>query len=638
MESNAGSILAVLIKMSWQTALLAAVVWAICRFASKAPAAWRHTLWLIVVVKFFVPPFAHMPAQLAFWQKPDHAAARVVTTPPLSRVQLPEKMESRGQTDLPAAQPSREPAPAASAASAPLSPAEIALIIWLVGMCAALGIMLSRYAGQRKLLKHSHPADGELMRILAECGDEINLKRLPKMRLSDVVKTPMLVGLFKQVILLPPEMMELCSATDLRAMLLHELAHVKRRDMAGVWLHQLVQVLFFFHPVVWLAGNQMKVERELACDEMVLACASVSRKEYAAGYVSALKIANGVSHASFSLAMAEPFDMEKKRLLGILSGALPRMNTRWAIALLLIAAAGIPTFAGLASRSAMPDKEHMTVSYVLGKVKENRARMMAEIKSARGHILRHSATPYSETDTDLSVLYSNNTYKMQYKGKVIKGEERMPIGANEAITAGQQYDITFAITPAKTTIYRPDINAATVSSTKSYTGDMSNVWMLLVGRAWPRIEPFAEIPWNGKAKVIGTEIVNGDQCIVLENVLRQGSKVSWNIIGSTIWVDPKKDYAVVRSRQWEQSYRDKQRIIRREEDIKLRDYGNSLWGPAERTLTTYGMPPASRKTIKAFSEKWIYSPDFRYNVPVSEEELKLTLPKGTKVNPWNKKS
>ncbi len=73
-----GSVSHVLWQISWQVAILGAVVWVATKFARKAPASWRHVVWLIVLVKFFIPPFAQVPAHWVSWV--NTASAPIVTT------------------------------------------------------------------------------------------------------------------------------------------------------------------------------------------------------------------------------------------------------------------------------------------------------------------------------------------------------------------------------------------------------------------------------------------------------------------------------------------------------------------------------------------------------------------------------
>src|SRR5207248_8933750 len=81
---------------------------------------------------------------------------------------------------------------------------------------------------------------------------------------------PALVGFWRPSVLLPLHVLEEMGERELRLILLHELAHVKRRDVLINWLATLVAVVHWLNPAVWLVMWRMRVERELACDELVL--------------------------------------------------------------------------------------------------------------------------------------------------------------------------------------------------------------------------------------------------------------------------------------------------------------------------------------------------------------------------------
>jgi|GEM_PF-6956059 len=341
-------ILAMIWKMSLQTAIVAAVVWVICRLAPKAPASWRFALWLLVIVKLFIPPFAYLPAQVAFWQRPGPAMMQPVAMPePTSPV---ASMDPQVRHLV---QVAPRPATEQPAASAPIDASQVLAFIWLGGVLAMTGLTVLRFSRQKILIGGSSRTSDELAAMLGECAQRLGVRGLPRIRLSPDAQTPMLVGAIHPVILLPEETLNSCGESNLRAMLLHELAHVKRRDMAVLWLQQLAQALFFFHPAVWLAGWEMRRERELACDELVLSRAGIAPKDYAAGYVSALKLANGRPAATTSLAMAEPFDLEKRRLQGILERPIPKLSAPWLIVLLAVIAISLPTFVGCSKPDAV---------------------------------------------------------------------------------------------------------------------------------------------------------------------------------------------------------------------------------------------------------------------------------------------
>ncbi|HEX3837163.1 MAG TPA: M56 family metallopeptidase [Steroidobacteraceae bacterium] len=101
-------------------------------------------------------------------------------------------------------------------------------------------------------------------------------------RSSSAMLEPGVVGFFRPVLLLPAGITERLSAAQLRAVVLHEICHVRRRDNLTAAIHMLVEALFWFHPLVWWLGRRMIVERECACDEAVVG-AGGDPKVYAEG-------------------------------------------------------------------------------------------------------------------------------------------------------------------------------------------------------------------------------------------------------------------------------------------------------------------------------------------------------------------
>ena len=84
------------------------------------------------------------------------------------------------------------------------------------------------------------------------------------------VSTPLATGFFRFTIILPDNYTQ-WSGEHLKFVLLHETAHIKRRDVITHFIVQCVTTLYWFNPIIWLAQKQFILEREHACDDLVIA-------------------------------------------------------------------------------------------------------------------------------------------------------------------------------------------------------------------------------------------------------------------------------------------------------------------------------------------------------------------------------
>ena len=94
--------------------------------------------------------------------------------------------------------------------------------------------------------------------------------------------SPVVIGFFRPLILLPDALSESLADEELKMVLMHELAHVRRFDNLTLFVQRLVEAAFFFHPVVWLGGRNLRSEAERACDDLVRTATGKS-EQYANG-------------------------------------------------------------------------------------------------------------------------------------------------------------------------------------------------------------------------------------------------------------------------------------------------------------------------------------------------------------------
>lgn len=307
------------------TVLQATVLLCLVLFAAwllrRASAAARRLVWLCalallpavpLISLLPVPPAVRIPIALA--PRPPEPA-HVTST--VRQVVLPDA-------------PVRAPHAVATPLSAPSTPARAALswaaLLWLSG--AGFCLLRRRIAWRRlrNVLRESQairsgPLAASLAKALAEVGVQRPVRLL---QATDDVCAPMTWGWRRPVLLLPARAGD-WEAEAARAVLLHEVAHIRNGDWAVQTMAAWVRALYWFHPLVWCAAHRLRIECEQACDDAVLG-AGVSAPDYASLLLSEAKYLRTAAPAA-AVAMARSSGLEV-RLRAILNGARRRSLSR----------------------------------------------------------------------------------------------------------------------------------------------------------------------------------------------------------------------------------------------------------------------------------------------------------------------
>jgi beta-lactamase regulating signal transducer with metallopeptidase domain/thiol-disulfide isomerase/thioredoxin len=225
----------------------------------------------------------------------------------------------------------------------------------LIAYAIGVGLMLTRFGlsmvGSSQLRRTLQPiVDSNLLTIIAEQSSRLGLKRVPIAALCQRVSVPVVVGIVKPMILLPPALLCGLAPVQLAAILSHEIAHIRRYDLIVNLLQRIFEALLFFHPVTWWISRRIHIERENCCDDM--AAAGCGRMEYAAALlrmaeqcatIRGLKIAPQLESLAADGGSTSQLGYRIKRLLG--EDDTPRISlTRGAIAGIALTTA----FSGLA--------------------------------------------------------------------------------------------------------------------------------------------------------------------------------------------------------------------------------------------------------------------------------------------------
>lgn len=160
-----------------------------------------------------------------------------------------------------------------------------ASILYLCGVFAMLLRVALGLWGGRRLRRDSTPvADTAILASLGEHARRMGMRAAPLIAACGRVSVPLVVGIVRPMILIPSSLISGLTPGELEAVLVHELAHIRRFDPVVNVLQRLVEAVLFFHPAVWWVSRCVSVERENACDDLVLRT-NCGRNEYASALV-----------------------------------------------------------------------------------------------------------------------------------------------------------------------------------------------------------------------------------------------------------------------------------------------------------------------------------------------------------------
>ena len=256
-------VLRTLCILSATGAVLTLAVYALAPLARRfLPARWLKNAATLVLLAYALPVWLALPPFSALL--PERSTPPTQDTPPAVAETAHTMQAEPVQT---AADPEQAqqtiPVVHDEAAAQPRPfPSGLVLAVWGAGAALMLCRMLVSYAVFRRRLKaQSEPV--EVCALLEVCRAEAGVRRRVRLYRTALVRAPALAGLVRPAILLPWGDF---SADDLRAALLHELHHLKSRDLARKWLAALVQCVHWWNPFAYLATRLLHRSCETACD------------------------------------------------------------------------------------------------------------------------------------------------------------------------------------------------------------------------------------------------------------------------------------------------------------------------------------------------------------------------------------
>lgn len=269
----------------WQSTLLAGVVAIAARGLRRAPPEVRYWLWQAVAIKLLLMPFWSVSVGLPAVVRPptEPSADRPPTgaaTPGEASPRWPNPWDFEGPPS--AGLTDQDTNTATRFDLGRLSWSSWAVLIWLVGIGIGLATLIRQHARLSRHLAGARPmTDPSWRGRIEEAAQAIGLPRPPRTLVTPGDGSPFVCGLVRPRLVIPEALMARLEPIAARRVLLHELAHLKRRDLIWGWLPEIARRIFWFHPVAHLAASRTRFERELACDRVALAHSDLDPVGYA---------------------------------------------------------------------------------------------------------------------------------------------------------------------------------------------------------------------------------------------------------------------------------------------------------------------------------------------------------------------
>ncbi|MBE7040490.1 MAG: M56 family metallopeptidase [Ruminococcaceae bacterium] len=222
--------------------------------AKKFPARWQYYVWIAVMLSMILPVYKLIPAR---------EVQKIPLLPQNEVVQqgAPQELGEAPRMVVIEDTPIQE-REISITPSYRIGLTDLLSYLWLFGMCIYLIIVISSYILYISRKRMSAVTITENA-VLCEVKRELGIKRHIKIRMSQDIQSPMLVGVLFPVVYLPCREIP---DENMRMVFLHELTHYKRKDLLIKWLSLFVNAVHWFNPLAYLLCSNVSEACEVSCD------------------------------------------------------------------------------------------------------------------------------------------------------------------------------------------------------------------------------------------------------------------------------------------------------------------------------------------------------------------------------------
>ncbi len=350
-------------QWAWRASLAAAILAALVCIVTILTSRWlsprgRQLLWCLVLLRFLWPAAPPSPLSLSnLWRIPAPTAMSSSSVAPIEDATPAEPLAAVPEHRVLIGSSFSGPAPTIR----PDAPSAASWLpyLWLGGWLLVVGrVVWTHLRLQAAVRIEPRLNDSRVLKVLGNAKRELGIRaRLPLLETRRLA-TPAVFGLIKPRLLLPIGLAGELSNDELRLLFLHELSHLKRRDVLFNWAIVLVQGCHWFNPAAWWAMKRLRLAREIACDFAVLErLASNARDEYGRLLIKLVTLCSSAPRFTPALTpILNPQPQIQRRII-MISRFKPASPAAAGVAILLVLVLGTATFTRSAETKETPSAD-----------------------------------------------------------------------------------------------------------------------------------------------------------------------------------------------------------------------------------------------------------------------------------------
>ncbi|WP_144517113.1 M56 family metallopeptidase [Bacillus thuringiensis] len=244
-------------------------------FRNKLTPRWQYMLWIVLMIRLLLPWSPDSSYSIYSLLSYSSSVSEVIpknmpATENIVNIESDRKVKLESNSKM-VTKTSEPEVKVSSEKQTTFSLYKLALYVWLAGVIVlAATTFLTNRRLYSYIKKQPDITDEQVTTVFNRCKQSMKMKKAVSLRLAGKIASPTVFSFFRPKVLLSKKHMKVLNEQQLQYVFYHELAHIKRNDVAVNWIMYSLILLNWFNPILWYAYFCMREDQELACDAYAL--------------------------------------------------------------------------------------------------------------------------------------------------------------------------------------------------------------------------------------------------------------------------------------------------------------------------------------------------------------------------------